>query len=226
LCAQWKAADAASESADWTRRSFYLGIGSAVIGGLTLVAAAAAASYARDAAVEARRGATAAELSLSHAKDISDVQIRPYVSVLFPSLKKKHGTWTLTARVINSGTIPAKDVQVNIDVAIAPFPVPVEPFTEWGEPLVFSMIAADPDGRATIFKGLSADDEGDVLNYEKVIICRTFLSYRPLPHLDIETKEERTVFFGNNLLAKKARDWPDWIHVGFPGEDEQGELPV
>lgn len=46
LCAQWKAADAARESADWTRRAFYLGIAGAVLGLGTLGAAIAAALFA------------------------------------------------------------------------------------------------------------------------------------------------------------------------------------
>lgn len=37
LCAQWKAADAAQESAVWTKRTFFLGVFGAVIGLLTLL---------------------------------------------------------------------------------------------------------------------------------------------------------------------------------------------
>lgn len=54
LCAQWKAADAAQESAKWTRRGFWLGI-------LTLVAAGAAALFAGAAAYHTRRSADVSE---------------------------------------------------------------------------------------------------------------------------------------------------------------------
>lgn len=60
LCAQWKAADAAHESAQWTARSFWLAIVGTVIGGGTLLAAFLAARYARKAAHEAARSANIA----------------------------------------------------------------------------------------------------------------------------------------------------------------------
>lgn len=60
LCAQWKAADAAQESASWTARTFWLALFGTAIGGGTLFAAFAAARYARDAAREARRSANIA----------------------------------------------------------------------------------------------------------------------------------------------------------------------
>ena len=57
LCAQWKAADAARDSADWTQRTFYLGIGGLILGLGTLGAAIAAAWFARAAAHETKRSA-------------------------------------------------------------------------------------------------------------------------------------------------------------------------
>ena len=68
LCAQWKAADAAKVSADWTERTFYLGVGGALIGFFTLVAAALAAGYAKQAAKETERGAVAAVETLKSAR--------------------------------------------------------------------------------------------------------------------------------------------------------------
>jgi len=68
LCAQWKAADAAAEATWWAAAMFWLGMGGAVIGALTLTAAAFAAWYAREAArhtetgaLEAAKGAKAAQ---------------------------------------------------------------------------------------------------------------------------------------------------------------------
>ncbi len=47
LCAQWKAADAAYESARWTRATFWLGFVGLFLGLGTLIAAALAALYAK-----------------------------------------------------------------------------------------------------------------------------------------------------------------------------------
>lgn len=55
LCAQWKAADAAYDSAVWTRRSFYLSVAGFAVGMLTLIAAGAAAFFAWVAASQARK---------------------------------------------------------------------------------------------------------------------------------------------------------------------------
>ncbi|ESZ03437.1 hypothetical protein X736_25485 [Mesorhizobium sp. L2C089B000] len=54
MCAQWKAADAAQQSANWTT------IG-AIVGAFTLAAAMAAAYYAKEAARHTQRSADIAE---------------------------------------------------------------------------------------------------------------------------------------------------------------------
>lgn len=75
LCAQWKAADAAKESADWTRRSLYIAAGGLLISILTLGAAAAAAVYAGKAANFTRTGAEAAEASVIQARRSADASV-------------------------------------------------------------------------------------------------------------------------------------------------------
>ena len=55
LCAQWKAADAAEASAYWTQATFWLGISGVFLGFLTLIAAGAAAKFAREAVMTADR---------------------------------------------------------------------------------------------------------------------------------------------------------------------------
>lgn len=65
LCAQWQAADAALESAKWAEREFFLGIASALASIITLVAAVAAAKFARDAAIQTANGAMAARDTLN-----------------------------------------------------------------------------------------------------------------------------------------------------------------
>lgn len=82
LCAQWKAADAAKESADWTRRTFWLAVVGTFIGSLTLLAAGLAAKFAKDAAIhtdagakEAKRSADAADIGLRNFVDIERARI-------------------------------------------------------------------------------------------------------------------------------------------------------
>ncbi|WP_188063205.1 hypothetical protein [Sphingobium sp. KCTC 72723] len=84
LCAQWKAADAAKDSADWTRRTFWLGCVGAVIGAATLIAAGFAAWYAKKAAIETEKGAMAAlnaVVETRKSNEIAEKAIRPWVFV-------------------------------------------------------------------------------------------------------------------------------------------------
>ncbi|AEH88036.1 hypothetical protein Mesop_3594 [Mesorhizobium opportunistum WSM2075] len=75
LCAQWKAADAAQQSANWTT------IG-AVLGFFTFAAAVAAAKFARDAAIHTEAGAIAANQALAQAENTSKLELRAYLNVI------------------------------------------------------------------------------------------------------------------------------------------------
>ncbi|WP_288804432.1 hypothetical protein [uncultured Novosphingobium sp.] len=82
LCAQWKAADAAKDSANWA-------LGSFIVAAFTLIAAGLAALYAKSAAKETKRSAEAAFGAVEAAQqanrisaDTADRQLRAY---LFPS---------------------------------------------------------------------------------------------------------------------------------------------
>jgi hypothetical protein len=83
LCAQWKAADAAARSADAAWLFGYVGGG---IGLLTLLAAGAAAFFARNAAIHTERGANAAGEAVERAIEANRLtigfnqqQLRAYV---------------------------------------------------------------------------------------------------------------------------------------------------
>ena len=71
LCAQWKAADAAFDSARATERQIIIGWLGLALGAVTMVAAIAAAIYARKAAHETKRSAKAAEDALSQAQHVA-----------------------------------------------------------------------------------------------------------------------------------------------------------
>ncbi|MFL9840045.1 hypothetical protein ABS767_03635 [Sphingomonas sp. ST-64] len=123
LCAQWKAADAAKESADWARRMYPWIVAGTIIGGLTLVAAVAAAMFAKSAsdgaheanriaravASRAERDAETARQALIRADRaiirISTVQSEP------PPLQTKDGAM-ITIRVVNIGRTNATDFEV------------------------------------------------------------------------------------------------------------------
>lgn len=69
LCAQWKAADSADMAATWTKwTGLFTGL-SALLGVLTLCAAVAAAMFAKEAAVETRRNADAADAAVKIASE-------------------------------------------------------------------------------------------------------------------------------------------------------------
>ncbi len=72
LCAQWKAADAATEGVKWTERGFYVGLATAIVSALTLLSAIAAAYFARQAAHETRRSADEAKRSAKAAIDSAE----------------------------------------------------------------------------------------------------------------------------------------------------------
>lgn len=94
LCAQWSAADAA-----WT-----IGTIGIVIGGLTLVAAVAAAIFAKLAANHARAANRIAQ-------DIGQAQVRCYLWVREAKLRfDGNGTPMVSMIIMNSGQSPARDV--------------------------------------------------------------------------------------------------------------------
>ncbi|MET0360737.1 MAG: hypothetical protein ABW048_03190, partial [Sphingobium sp.] len=95
LCAQWKAADAAERSADWTRNTFWLGLAGTAIGGLTLAAAAFAAWWAKRAAEEAAKSAIAAHAQVEQAERLLNEQLRPWIFVKSIVIKSDHITYVI-----------------------------------------------------------------------------------------------------------------------------------
>ncbi|WP_346892923.1 hypothetical protein [uncultured Roseibium sp.] len=98
LCAQWKAADAARDSARWARYTFWISVVGAAIGVLTLGAAIAAAIFAGSASKHTKSGADAAWEAAKEAKRQADLVEsfnrrleRPY---LFPKVVRKYFSGT------------------------------------------------------------------------------------------------------------------------------------
>ncbi|MBK6414183.1 hypothetical protein [Sphingopyxis sp.] len=108
LCAQWKAADAASDSADaaW----LFGGVGS-IIGALTLLAASAAALFAKRAADHTKSAAHHAETSNTLNTISAERQDRAYLAVDPGGINRTKSNRAVGDIVIrNVGKIPAKNV--------------------------------------------------------------------------------------------------------------------
>jgi len=115
-------ADHAAKSA--AQAAWWLGIVSSVIGAFTLAAAFAAARWAKKAAVETERTADAARDALAHQIETSNKQLRAYVSIGRPTVKKiKAETWIVTFPILNTGQTPATDVRGSLASSFEPYPV-------------------------------------------------------------------------------------------------------
>lgn len=108
LCAQWKAADSASEAAAWAGWTWWLGLGGVGIGIGTLGAAIAAAYFASEAARHTKAGAEAAH----------DAN-RPWLTVsAYPNFVSTEGnpTFSLMLTIKNIGRAPAQNVRYEAEV--------------------------------------------------------------------------------------------------------------
>lgn len=130
LCAQWKAADAAESAAN---AAWVFGFLGALIGTMTLAAAAAAAWYAKKAAdhtaesvIEAKRSADAAEETMATASTSYEMQMRPYIAI--NTEEDAHSgpfsrDTVLRFFVKNFGQIPASSVRLSVGEAVMVEPI-------------------------------------------------------------------------------------------------------
>lgn len=111
LCAQWKAADAAAESARWGLWTFITSLIAIGIGVGTLVAAWLAARWAKKAAEHTETGAIAAAKSVAVAEATAKQQIRAYISVESVGfwLGDKSEGLTYGVYLKNTGSSPAHE---------------------------------------------------------------------------------------------------------------------
>jgi len=134
LVQQTRAANAAEAVARLTYNQSRLMVLQTIGGLITLFAAIFAAWYAKSAAEEARRGATAAERGVTHATEVSQTELRA-------SLKSEHETfkpsgdkdreYIVALKIRNVGQTPAHGLVIYADAvyisnkgARAPFPSP------------------------------------------------------------------------------------------------------
>jgi hypothetical protein len=216
LCAQWKAADAAADGVDWTRRSFWLGVAGLCVGLLTLGAAGAAAYFAYRAAEETRRGADAAERSLQHARTATDLQVRPYIKTHHASLRHLVGdVWQVKSKITNSGSIPAAEAQGRITVILVDVANARQSVIHYGLPIIFNGIPANSSRQSSMFVGIiiAPSDVVAIKLAQKVLLCRASLCYKPLPHLPEETVELEMSLTGPDWDRKRFRSLHDWALI-------------
>ncbi|TIV18187.1 MAG: hypothetical protein E5V86_06595 [Mesorhizobium sp.] len=103
-----------------------------IVSGLTLLAAGAAAKFARDAALHTETGANAAKDALDHAKATSKLELRAYIDVADARLEGDLFSPVMVIAVKNFGQTLAKVVQVRtvVDLGREPLPEPTLP-DEW-----------------------------------------------------------------------------------------------
>jgi len=121
LCAQWKAADAARSAAN---AAWLFGLLATLVGSATLVAAWAAALWAKKAADhtergadEASRAADAAETSIGETKRIGEAQVRCYPTATSAEIgHTADGAAMIKVMVKNAGLSPALNVTLEARV--------------------------------------------------------------------------------------------------------------
>ncbi len=114
LCAQWKAADAALDAAQWAKWQFFLGIAGAV--GLLMTI-----YYTRRAVLAAIASNKNAQDSLTHAKAMASVELRPYLHIdeIKSQPSRGHaGAGFVVIRIKNFGSTPAIDFRLEAGVEI------------------------------------------------------------------------------------------------------------
>lgn len=200
LCAQWKAADAATEAATWGFWQIWIGVGGLGLGMITMAAAVAAAIYARQAAIHTQTGATAAIASANAATIANDAtemrwvaDNRPWLvfteaptAMLYSSDDGRMNV-SVTAKVKNAGKIPAFDVAVIVDVRASKLffetSAVIEKFASecakprewrWGNIIIF------PNAGETV-SGMTEDfpEVEDEHRYAIILVC---IVYRAMGH--------------------------------------------
>jgi hypothetical protein len=119
LTQQTRSADATEAIVELTyNQSRMMAVGTA-IGFLTFIAAMFAVLYARSAAVEARRGASADEGQLRLARQVTEAELRPYLFIdrveVEPDARENYTTYKLKIFYKNYGKLPARMVRVRCD---------------------------------------------------------------------------------------------------------------
>lgn len=119
-----RSAVAAEASAIYAAAEARIGAWESALGFMTLIAAVAAAFFAKKAADHTERSADAARDALKHQIETSNRQLRAYVSIGIPTITPmRDGVWAVRFPLLNTGQTPATNVVVRVGTGVSPFPV-------------------------------------------------------------------------------------------------------
>lgn len=229
LCAQWKAADAAFDSARAAERQTIIGWIGLLLGSITMAAAIAAAMYAKRAAIAteatvgiatdaatgaaealniAARNADAAQEQVEVAQMTAKRQLRAYVSITDTEIAPHMlNCVTATAKFINNGETPAINLQARLWISILPgnnfFPLQL-----------IEHPVGETDSRAILGKGgenqiihiteiLQGLTSHEIFNGEYVVIAYGWITYD-----DIFGTPQETRFCSYQSAATRASGLP------------------
>lgn len=140
LCAQWTAANAAAQSAEWAKWATYIGIGSLVLSGIGLLAllktlsqtdktlriaqkerasasrrSLAAADDSEKAIKIARENVEAAQAAVNETRRIGEAQVRAYMSFFDVQIRHDERTWMFIVYLFveNTGNSPAINIRTS-----------------------------------------------------------------------------------------------------------------
>lgn len=166
LCAQWVAANAARQNTIWTERQFWVGVLTALGLGLTIVLTF--------------RAVRSSEESLAHAREVAEIELRPYVFFGDAKLSLPFTiNSAITIPIKNHGLTPAFNLRVGIGEAIAACPIEDQSrsidIDGW-----ISTQPLGPNDRTTYrsgFEGMIAEEIEAVLSGSIAILWRIVIQY-------------------------------------------------
>jgi len=218
LIQQTRAANAAEAQAVLAYRSALISVAQAIAGFLTLIAAGAAAWYARRAAVAANEG-------LVHSKQTSAAQLRAYITIGGGKIKHEFGDlWTVTVRISNAGLIPAESVNTIMTVKYFELPLPNDIQEDHGNFLNFGRIMHSARRPSKLQAGinLSQDKIDSIKDVRAVVYIKVSANYSWFGHSNQEHSSYEAVVLCDDLEAGSPRIVPSWVY-DRPPSDQDGQ---
>ena len=152
--------------------------------------------------------------ALEHARSAAQLQLRPYVFFGRVTITRRRGeTWQILQHVLNTGSIPAKDVLSRslVQLITLPLPNPLPSFTE--DFLTLEYISPERPGIMNRLVELSSTDMGDIRDRRMAILVRGNVKYKPTQEADWEEIYHDRIFVVRDLEDGFARMIPSWANA-------------
>lgn len=215
LCAQWKAADAARDSAEWAWWQVVAGFIGLVVGGGTLIAAWRAAHWAKKAAehtetaaIEAKKSAEIAERSLIVTQRAM-LYVRPRADINVDKTKTRITSFHIYLNVENIGQTEARNLRSYISGGVFELPMPQSHEYDG----VFDTERDILPARAPVTsfgQAIIGEDIPDVLAHKKRIMIWGSLEYQ-----DIFSETPRRINFCFAVRLMQGVDGPTDYKIYF-----------